>query len=72
MTNLATSADVIQNLYGLTIGYHCLYTSLVTKTIGPLKKRHRAEKLMVKKCVSNEICLVDDNIKEIVFDWYKG
>ena len=64
MTDPVTSNDVIQVLYELTGGYHSLYNSLVTKTIGPLEKRHRAGKLMVQKYESSRILLIDEYLKK--------
>ena len=64
MTNPVTSNEVVENLYGLTSGYHGLYNSLVTKTVGPLEKRNRAGKLMIQKFESSRITLVDEYLKK--------
>ena len=59
MTNPITSNEIITLLFGLTTGYHILYNSLVTKTSGPLEKRHRAGKLMITKFELSRITLVE-------------
>ena len=64
MTNPVTSNEVVENLYGLTSGYHGQYNSLVTKTVGPLEKRNRAGKLMIQKFESSRITLVDEYLKK--------
>ena len=60
MTNSVTSNEVIILLFGLTTGYLTLYNSLVTKTSGPLEKRHRAGKLMIQKFEMSRAALVEE------------
>ena len=62
MTNPVTSNEIITLLFGLTKGYLNLYNSLVTKTSGPLEKRHRAGKLMIQKFESSRITLVEEHV----------
>ena len=57
MTDPTSSQEIITLLFGLTTGYHNLYNTLVTKSTGPLEKRHRAGKILIQKFESSRIAL---------------
>ena len=57
MTDPTSSQEIITLLFGLTTGYHNLYNILVTKSTGPLEKRHRAGKILIQKFESSRIAL---------------
>lgn len=64
MTNPFSSQDIITLLFGLTTGYHNLYSTIVTKSSGPLEKRHRAGKLLVQKFESSRIALAEEYLEK--------
>lgn len=60
MTNPSSSQEIITLLFGLTTGYHNLYSTMVTKSCGSLEKRHRAGKLLIQKFESCRISLAEE------------